>query len=122
MTARFGEIVVDLGYISDEQLKEAIELQGRGRAKLGQIMVQLRMITEYQVDKIIEFQGSDNGKGKRFGECALELGISDGPTLAEAVKYQTKSKGVLGDILVELGYLTQEQRDEVIRTQLRSLT
>ncbi len=117
MPAKFGEIVVDMEFVTEEQLEEAIALQKNGRAKLGQIMVNLRMVTEEEVDKVLDFQKQDVNQGKRFGECALELGLITGIKLAEAVKYQTTSKGVLGDILIDLGYLTTAQRDEVIKEQ-----
>lgn len=118
MANRFGEIVVDLGFVTPAQIQEAIELQKSGRAKLGQIMIKLKMLSENQVDEILSFQVSDKGMGKRFGDCALELNFITGGKLAEAVRYQTTSKGVFGDILVELGYLTEVQRDEAVKRQM----
>jgi uncharacterized protein (DUF433 family) len=117
MAAKFGEIVVDLGYITQEQLDEALELQQKGRAKLGRVMVNLMMLNRSQVDDILKYQSSPEHKGKKFGECALEMKLIDIKQLDEAVRYQTTSKGVLGDILIDIGYLTIEQRDEVILKQ-----
>ncbi|MDP8206941.1 MAG: hypothetical protein P9L92_09780 [Candidatus Electryonea clarkiae] len=121
MPARFGDIVVDMDYVTEEQLLEAIQLQKKGRAKLGEIMVHLRIIDRKAVDVVVEYQTSPKGEGKRFGACALELGTVSGPKLAEAIKYQTQSKGVLGNILIDLGYITAIQRDEVIKSQLQGL-
>jgi hypothetical protein len=120
MPALFGEIVVDIGYVTHEQLQEAVEFQKKGRARLGQVMVHLRILSQEQVEKALAHQKSEHGAGKVFGNCALELGLISAGDLSEAVRYQTTSKGVLGDILIHLGYLTREQRDEVIKEQLRS--
>ncbi|MDP8241233.1 MAG: hypothetical protein P9X24_19265 [Candidatus Hatepunaea meridiana] len=115
--ALFGELVVDLGFITDEQLGEAVQMQKKGRAKLGQIMKQLMLINDDQVKATLAFQGSEKGKGKVFGDCAIELRIVDEKQRLEAVRYQTTSKGVLGDLLIELGFLTKDQRDEVTKQQ-----
>ncbi len=118
MPAMFGELVVDMGFVAEEQLEEAIALQKKGRAKLGQLMNHMRLLTTAQVDEVLAYQNSEAGKGKRFGECALEMGLINQDKLDEAVRYQTTSKGVLGDLLIELGYLTHQQRTEVIRAQM----
>ena len=114
--ALFGELVIDLGFVTEEQLKEVTEMQKRGRAKLGQIMKQLRLINADHVDEILKAQNESDGK--RFGDCAIELRIVTEKQCADAVRYQTSSKGVLGDMLIQLGYLTRDQRDEVIKQQL----
>ncbi|HEB84932.1 MAG TPA: hypothetical protein ENI92_08040 [Bacteroidetes bacterium] len=118
MPAKFGELVVEMELVTEEQLEEALTLQKMGRARLGQIMVHERLLTESQVEEVLTFQKSEKGAGRKFGECAVEMGLINEAQLADAVRYQTTSKGVLGDILIDLGYLTEEQRDEVIREQL----
>ena len=120
MPALFGDIVVDMGYITRTQLEEAVEIQKKGRAKLGQVMINLRMLNQNQVAQVLDYQQSEKGSGKLFGNCAVELSFVSTSDLAEAVHYQITSKGILGDILINLGYLTKEQRDEVIRQQLLS--
>jgi len=119
MPALFGEIVVDMGYVTSAQIQEAVEFQKKGRAKLGQVMVHMRLLNQEQVENVLAYQKLDKGAGKVFGICVLELGLISDRDLTEAVRYQTTSKGVLGDILIHLGYLTREQRDEVIKQQLR---
>jgi hypothetical protein len=118
MGVLFGELVVDLGYITQQQLDEAIFMQKKGRAKLGQIMKHLRMLNDSQVEQILNYQKSEEGLGKMFGDCAVLLQLVDEIHRIEAVRYQTSSKGVLGDMLISMGYLTRQQLDEVIRQQL----
>ncbi len=116
MASKFGEIVIDLEFITEEQLDEALSLQKNGRAKLGKVMTHMRMLTSDQVDKILAYQAEH--PGTLFGACSLELVFVTEGKLSEAVRYQTTSKGFLGEILIEMGYLTEEQRLDVTRQQM----
>ncbi len=116
MAAKFGELVVDLEFITEEQLDEALALQKNGRAKLGKVMLHMRMLTSDQVDKVLAHQAEQ--PGTLFGACSLELVFVTEEKLAKAVRYQTTSKGFLGEILIEMGYLTEEQRLDVTRHQM----
>jgi hypothetical protein len=57
---RFGTIAVDRGYISENQLIKALELQAKENIKegkhrlLGQIFIDEKLLTEAQVDEILE--------------------------------------------------------------------
>ena len=57
---RFGTIAVDKGYISENQLIEALKLQAEENVKegkhrlLGQIFLDEGLLTEAQVDEILE--------------------------------------------------------------------
>ena len=57
---RFGTIAVDKGYITEDQLIQALEIQAKenvieGKHRLlGQIFVEEGLLTEEQVDEILE--------------------------------------------------------------------
>lgn len=57
---RFGTIAVDKGYISENQLIKALELQAKENIKdgkhrlLGQIFLDEGLLTDTQVDEILE--------------------------------------------------------------------
>ncbi len=57
---RFGTIAVDKGFINENQLIKALELQAKENVKegkhrlLGQIFVEEGLLTEAQVDEILE--------------------------------------------------------------------
>ena len=57
---RFGTIAVDKGYIDEDQLIKALEIQAKenvmeGKHRLlGQIFVEEGLLTEVQVDEILE--------------------------------------------------------------------
>ncbi len=118
MGQKFGEIVVEMGFLTQDQLDEVVELQQKGRTKIGKVMVNLRHLRHSQVDEVLDKMLDVEHLGKRFGECALALGFITEKQLIDAIRHQKSSKGVLGDLLIELGYLTEAHRDEVIREQL----
>ena len=57
---RFGTIAVDKGYITEDQLIQALEIQAKenvieGKHRLlGQIFIEEGLLTEEQVDEILE--------------------------------------------------------------------
>ena len=117
MAALFGEMVVEMGFITEDQLNEVIELQKQGRAKLGQVMKNHRLLTDEQIERVLNYQLEDKGLGKMFGDCAVELGFITENQVIEVLRYQKSSKGVLGNMLIEKGYITADQRDQVIKAQ-----
>ncbi len=118
MPIRFGDLLLDEEIITGEQLDEAIEYQKTGKYPLGEVMVKMRLLTREQVQQVLDRMETESGSGKRFGEQAVELGLINGAERDKAVEYQTHSKGMLGEILIFLGYLTEQQRDDLIRKQL----
>ena len=117
MAAKFGETVVELGFITREKLEEVLEMQRKGRVKIGQVMVNLGILKHHEVEDIVMRREGNECLKMRFGECAVHLGFVPPERLAEALKYQTTSMGLLGDLLIELGYLSIEQRHDAIRQQ-----
>jgi type IV pilus assembly protein PilB len=49
MAQRIGEILVDRGYISKEQLIEALDVQQQRGGKLGNVIMQMGLISEQQI-------------------------------------------------------------------------
>lgn len=53
---KLGELLVDVGLITQEQLKRAIEIQSKSGEKLGKILVKEGYVTEEQILEALEFQ------------------------------------------------------------------
>lgn len=121
MAERIGAILLELGYINEEQLEEALQKQSDGKEWIGQSMVSRGMLSLDQVSSIIHFQQSSKGKGKLFGVCAVGMGMITEEQRLVIMKYQDFCRGILGDILADMNYLTYEQRDEAIRQQFLRL-
>lgn len=53
---KLGELLVDVGLITDEQLKQAIAIQTKTGEKLGKVLVKEGYVTEEQILEALEFQ------------------------------------------------------------------
>ncbi|WIF94511.1 type II secretion system ATPase GspE [Caminicella sporogenes] len=53
---RLGDLLVDAGLITREELEEALKLQKKSGKKLGEILIQQGLITEKQIIEVLEFQ------------------------------------------------------------------
>ena len=118
MAAKFGELVLELGYVTPDQIAAAIERQQQGKYPLGQILVHFAAMNQYQVEETLTYQLSRNGEKVTFGDAAIRLGFITPVQRDDALHYQHTSKGVLGDLLVTLGFITEAQRNSVLQMQL----
>ena len=53
---RIGEIMVDEGFITEEQLEQALKDQKKGIERLGETVLRLGLITRIQRDEIVKIQ------------------------------------------------------------------
>jgi len=56
---RIGEIMVDEGFITEEQLEMALQGQKKGVERLGEAVIRLSFITRIQRDEIVKIQMED---------------------------------------------------------------
>lgn len=128
-----GEMAEKFGYVTAEQVREALEQQrrmeqsGGERIPLGQLLVRRGLITEEQLDLILLLQKMKQTRSddRAFCELAVERGFATEEEVQEALGIQRKTfvesntVALAGDILVEQAVLTREQRDTILRTQGR---
>ena len=53
---RIGEIMVDEGFITEDQLEQALKDQKKGIERLGETVLRLGLITRIQRDEIVKIQ------------------------------------------------------------------
>jgi len=53
---RIGDLLIDAGLITDQQLQEALAIQKTGKEKLGDIFLSMGMITEQQLIEALQLQ------------------------------------------------------------------
>ena len=53
---RLGELLVSGGFVSEEQLRDALQRQAEAKKKLGSVLLDLGYITERQLVEVLEFQ------------------------------------------------------------------
>ena len=127
-----GKLAVKFKYITNEQLSEALAVKKKKNAAgetcyLGQILVDFGMLTKNQRDFLLSVQQMRETRtlDQGFGELALSNGFSSREELDKALETQKKTfleaKKVLavGDILVNQGTLTENQRDALLKLQDR---
>ena len=56
---RIGEIMVDEGFITEEQLEKALQDQKKGVERLCETVIRLSFITRIQRDEIVKIQMED---------------------------------------------------------------
>ena len=49
----FGEIAVDLGYLTEQELSGLLEMQSKMRPFIGEILVDMKKITEEQLNSLL---------------------------------------------------------------------
>ncbi|MDR0869218.1 MAG: fibronectin type III domain-containing protein, partial [Planctomycetaceae bacterium] len=109
---KIGDAAVRTGLIDTKQLDRALDVQEIIQRKLGQILLALGFITQEQHTRIVE--ENKQRQGERFGETAVALGYVNEEQVVNSVEIQ-QLDGRLGSILVALGDISREQRDQVIR-------
>ncbi|MDZ5470143.1 hypothetical protein SM124_00135 [Bacillus sp. 31A1R] len=102
----FGHYLLNRGYITSEQLKDALELQKSVHVKLGVLAVDEGYMTPLQVE---ETHLKQTQMDKRFGEIAIELGFLTNDQLEGMLTAQKQNHLLLAQALVDREYMTIEQ-------------
>lgn len=103
-----GTILLELKILSEDQLRQALDRQraeGR-RAKLGDLLVRMGLVSDDQLFKALEHQ---------FKRKQPPGGAAAGSRRSEFV-----SKNLLGEILLELGVLSERALKEALESQRNS--
>lgn len=122
-----GDLLIQAGHISVEQLDLAIAEQRKTGEKLGVIFVKLGMLTEAQLNGVLDFQRNQGGEKPapnplRLGEILVTTGAISREQLDHALLKQTLSGKRLGEVLVEEGYAQPHHITYGIRMQRMLLT
>ncbi len=107
----FGQYLVENGYITEDELADALEYQQKRIMRLGEIAVKQGYMTPEQVEKVNLAQRKTD---KFFGELAVEMGFLTEEQLQKIITIQKNNHIYLGEALVEKGYLTREQLERYL--------
>lgn len=131
----FGRIAVLLGFATQEQVDECVRIQGElpQSVPIGELMLKKGYIDSEQLQKVLDVQEEilaepspkDSTRALAdtlFGRVALQYGYINRDRLNECVRTQALRRNggresLLGEIMVEKGYLTPKQVANILRYQ-----
>lgn len=123
---RFGEFLVDEGYVTEEQLERGLAHQQKLRElRLGELLVQAGVVRQSELSRLVEQHLIEIGRGLtrlRFGEWLAEEGHVTPMQVQRAVWRQWHYRHRrIGEILVEMELMSQTHLDDAIRRQLQAI-
>ncbi|MDD3306670.1 MAG: glycosyltransferase [Acetobacterium sp.] len=144
MEERLGDRLIKAGYLTEENLVEAIRIQNEKGGligdvlvqygyitssdlsnfifenkftKLGELLLEKKLITREQLELVIDFQKKYGG---RFGNICISMGFVTNEQIEKVLKNSINRKGKIGEVLVEKSIISQAQMDEAIDMQNKS--
>jgi hypothetical protein len=108
---KIGKILVSKGYITEKDLDTALTQQ---RAKFGEVLAGADLITADQLHIALERQKKESIK---IGEMCKKMGYITSEDLNWALD---RIKRRLGEVLIELGALKDEELQDALTIQIES--
>jgi hypothetical protein len=130
----FGMVALSMGIITKKQLDECVAIQQESiiPRRLGAVLLARGYVTEGQVREILSIQGksgettnlpaSKSERKRLLGDILIEHGYINRQTLTAALERQRllRRTGInprLGEILIAIGKITNNQLKEALVTQ-----
>jgi type IV pilus assembly protein PilB len=114
---KVGELLLAQGLIDEDQLEHALSEHKRTGILLGKILVRLGMVDEKTLSSVLGQQIQLKTK-KRLGEILMDRGYINEEQLNLALDEQKKSGIKLGEALIKLSYITEDRLIEILSAQL----
>ncbi len=108
----FGQFLVEKGFITRENLLEALELQQATNLKFGEMAHAMGLLTSEDIERIHRAQLSED---LRFGDAAEKLGLLTPEQVQQVATRQSNSYLYIGRALVEIGALDADQLERYLR-------
>ncbi len=107
----FGQFLLERGFITEEQLLDALQYQQNRIMRIGEIAVELKLMTKEQVEMVNREQRKSD---LLFGELAIKMDFLTADQLERIVTIQQNNHIYLGQTIVEKGYLSQNQMQRLL--------
>jgi len=113
---RIGELLLKEGLLTPEQLTQALAVQKTQTAyrPLGEICVEMKFISILELQRILK----KYKKRIQLGELFLNLGLLTREQLQTALDKQKVEGGKLGQILIEMGIITENMLVNTLAIQM----
>lgn len=110
----FGEYLLSLQYLTQDDLDHALAYQRKNGGRLGELCVDLGLITNEQLAAALAGYHKER---LLLGERLVQRNLITAEQLKNALDMQARSGGRLGDILLFMGYINQGELYREIATQ-----
>lgn len=117
---KVGELLLRQGIIDEDQLNHALAEHKRTGILLGKILIRLGIVTEETLTSVLGQQMQFKER-KRLGEILLERGFINQEQLDKALEVGRQQGERLGRVLVKLGYMSEDRLIEILSAQLEIL-
>jgi len=119
---KLGELLLKARRVSKPQLEQALAEQERTNERLGEVLVRLNLISATELDAVLTWQDDHSRQGAKavrfvLGEVLVASRVITREQLEQALAEQQLSRRQIGEILVEAGYVKQNQILEALRIQ-----
>lgn len=126
MAKQLGEILVETELISKKTLERALERQVGTDKRLGQVLEEMGVVNDQELMEALIRQNSPFadvvGHKKQLGDLLVEAKLISETTLERALE-RGKSEGKrLGQVLEEMGVITEQELVETLGRQLNLKT
>jgi type IV pilus assembly protein PilB len=113
---RLGELLLAEGLVTRAQLEEALRVQAvpEGYAPLGHILIAQKIVTRDQLLSVLE----RHRRGSKLGDILLKSREIDRGQLESALAEQQRTRESLGEVLLRLGYISEERLRVALCRQL----
>lgn len=122
-TRRFGELLIELGFVTEGQVAEALALQPLSGARIGEALLALGYLTRPQLQRALS---TAIGRGDQvvldrppLGEILLGLDYVAASALEAVLLKQRRDGRRLGELLIDAGACTHQQIYEALGLQQR---
>jgi hypothetical protein len=122
-----GQILLDGGFLSNQELDKALNEQKQTKELLGQVLVKMGVLKASEIEVPLVIQHHLNtiddaikiaaGERMLLGELLVRAGTISDKQLDDAIKEQKKSGEKLGEVLVRLNLLSDQQLNALLDFQ-----
>lgn len=122
-----GQVILESGVITENQLQGALSYQEEWGGKIGEILIEKGYISEQILKDFLNLQVSMNSsatwasphkKENLLGEIMLASKVITDDQLGEALEYQKESGGKIGQILIDMGYISEPALKDCLDRQI----
>ncbi|MCA9758772.1 MAG: hypothetical protein KDA27_23465 [Candidatus Eisenbacteria bacterium] len=114
---RLGDILIEEGVLVREEVDKLLELQASQqdgeRQPLGKLAVELGFLSERKLRDLLDL----HGKRLSLGELLIARGLVSADQVEQALEIQGEEGGLLGEVLIERGWIEEVALTEVLAEQ-----